>query len=214
MTQNNGFQQNSTRQDQQHYQQPQQVMYPQNTITVKVPPKTKNKFLTFVLACVPGCGQMYHGLMKKGISIMVLFWGILAFIAMFYFPALGFALPIIWFYSFFDTVNRMNMPIEELKLLKDTVFFDNVAEKISKKTNITKWIGWGLVAIGGYALVVGFIGDIINVFSEFISKELYWALQRLIRMLPSFVIPLICIMFGLRLIMPKKHKEVDGKKDD
>lgn len=39
-----------------------------------VPPaparQTKNKFWTVFWSFIPGAGQMYHGLMKRGISLM------------------------------------------------------------------------------------------------------------------------------------------------
>ena len=33
-----------------------------------------NGFWLFVSSCLPGCGQMYQGYMKRGASLLVLFW--------------------------------------------------------------------------------------------------------------------------------------------
>ena len=38
----------------------------------------KNKFLTFCFALIPGVGQLYQGYMKRGVSLMILFWGLSA----------------------------------------------------------------------------------------------------------------------------------------
>lgn len=35
--------------------------------------KKKSSFLTFCCALVPGAGQMYLGMMKRGASLMILF---------------------------------------------------------------------------------------------------------------------------------------------
>ena len=32
----------------------------------------KNGFLTFIFACIPGAGQMYHGYMQRGLSIAMI----------------------------------------------------------------------------------------------------------------------------------------------
>ena len=38
----------------------------------------RNKFLVFCWAFIPGAGQMYLNMMKKGLAIMTLFWSIIA----------------------------------------------------------------------------------------------------------------------------------------
>ena len=38
----------------------------------------RNKFLVFCFAFVPGAGQMYLGMMKKGLVIMSVFWAVIA----------------------------------------------------------------------------------------------------------------------------------------
>ena len=65
----------------------------------------KSSFLTFCFAFIPGAGQMYLGMMKKGTAIMALF-AALSFLSGFLnLGILLAALPVIWFYSFFDTFN-------------------------------------------------------------------------------------------------------------
>ena len=56
---------------------------------------------------------------------MALFFGIIAASVITYIGAFCLALPIIWFYSFFDTVNRMGMSVEELRMLPDHYLFSD-----------------------------------------------------------------------------------------
>ena len=49
----------------------------------------KNSFLTFCFAFIPGAGEMYLGMMKKGLAVMLLFWS-LSMVAGVLFPPLLF----------------------------------------------------------------------------------------------------------------------------
>ena len=40
--------------------------------------KQKRGFLLFISSLIPGAGEMYMGFFKQGISIMTLFWAIIA----------------------------------------------------------------------------------------------------------------------------------------
>ena len=60
----------------------------------------RNKFLVFCFAFVPGAGQMYLGMMKKGLVIMSAFWAVIAVAVMLNLGVLCVFLPIIWFMLF------------------------------------------------------------------------------------------------------------------
>ena len=57
----------------------------------------RNKFLVFCFAFVPGAGQMYLGMMKKGLVIMGAFWAVIAIAVMLNLGVLFVFLPIIWY---------------------------------------------------------------------------------------------------------------------
>ena len=40
--------------------------------------KQKHGFLLFLASLIPGAGELYMGFRKQGISIMAVFWGIIA----------------------------------------------------------------------------------------------------------------------------------------
>ncbi|MEG2852692.1 MAG: hypothetical protein RR879_07545, partial [Hydrogenoanaerobacterium sp.] len=74
----------------------------------------KNSFLTFCFAFIPGAGQMYLGMMKRGVSIMLAFAVITAVAGFLNLPLISVVLPVIWFFSFFDTFNIKGMSYDEL----------------------------------------------------------------------------------------------------
>ncbi len=177
---------------------------------------TKNKFLTFVCACVPGAGQMYHGRLKRGVSLMVMFWGLIAVSGWLYIPWLTLFLPVLWFYSFFDTVNQMNTPIEELKRLPDDFLFfgeslDRFKGKLAKKNR-----NWGLLL--GFALILIAVWAFLNMmfggyyydgsfWSWIMSERVYWTLCRMVDNIPSLLVPIICLVVGFKLIFGGHDKE-------
>ena len=58
-----------------------------------------------------------------GISLMLLFAGVIAVAALTYLAPLTILLPVIWIYTLFDTINRINMPLQELRLQPDEYMF-------------------------------------------------------------------------------------------
>ena len=73
----------------------------------------KSRLFSLLCAFCPGAGEMYMGLLKRGASIMLLFWGIVALCTLI--PYLMFLLPVIWFYSFFDSLNSRHLTPEQLQ---------------------------------------------------------------------------------------------------
>ena len=77
----------------------------------------KSRLFSLLCAFCPGAGEMYMGLLKRGASIMLLFWGIVALCTLI--PYLMFLLPVIWFFSFFETLNLRNMTWAQLDAVPD-----------------------------------------------------------------------------------------------
>ena len=55
----------------------------------------KSGFLTFCFACLPGAGEMYLGYMKRGLSVMIAFWGLIFVASLLNMGILGILAPII-----------------------------------------------------------------------------------------------------------------------
>lgn len=174
----------------------------------------KSKFLTFVFALIPGVGQMYQGLMKKGMSLMAMFFGVIVLSVALYFPAFTFLLPIIWFYSFFDAINRMNFSRDELSAVEDKFIPDFKLENTGKFNELLKgrhiFFGWTAIILGVYAFIVLFINN--NFFTHDIPYEVVNFIRRTI---PSMIIPVICIIIGIKLIGgSRKKQEITVQKEN
>lgn len=130
--------------------------------------KRKHGLFLFIASCIPGCGQMYQGYMKRGISILTVFCG-LFFLAVFLeFGALTVLMLPVWLYAFFDSYNLRGQSDEESAANPDSYLFglsDMDAEKMGvllKKRH--SLLGWGLVLLGVYVLwqrVVFWLQDIL-----------------------------------------------------
>lgn len=109
---------------------------------------TKNRFLAFILSLLPGGGYLYLGLMKRGMQTLILFFGSIFISDMARLDHLiAFVVPVLIFYSVFDTqqlLRRMNdgLPVEDREL------FDWGTWE-SKRS----MIGAGLLILGLFALV-------------------------------------------------------------
>ena len=84
-------------------------------------PKQKRGFLLFICSLIPGAGEMYLGFFKQGISIMTLFWAIVAIAGGFSAEFLVIFLPVIWFYSYFHVHNLKELPEEEFYASKTAI---------------------------------------------------------------------------------------------
>ena len=81
--------------------------------------KQKKGFLLFISSLIPGAGEMYMGFFKQGISIMTLFWAIIAIAGGLNISSLVIFLPVLWFYSFFHVHNLKELPEEEFYAIED-----------------------------------------------------------------------------------------------
>ena len=64
----------------------------------------KNGILTLLFALIPGAGEMYQGYMKRGLSIITMFCLSIALSAWMGIEIFYIGVPILYMYSFFDTL--------------------------------------------------------------------------------------------------------------
>lgn len=167
----------------------------------------KSRFLTFIFSLVPGVGQMYLGLMKRGCSLMGIFWGIIAIACIF--PPICFTLPIIWFYSFFDAINYNSMPYDKKQLIKDSFIFDEFRGSFMGGKKMSTILGGLLIFIGAYAIFDGFIMQIFWDISNYIPF-----LGNIIRAIPTVVIAGVILVIGIYLVKSKDNKFEDYREDE
>lgn len=167
--------------------------------------RKKKGFWTFCFSLIPGAGEMYLGFMKRGLSMMCIFFGWIAFCAAFDFNVGLFVLPVIWFYSFFQVHNLVSLPDEEFYQQED----DYLLLHMDKIVGIDKWergkvkfIAAALIFIGGYTIVKTIWYSFWHALPGWLYDKLYVVRDGI----PRIVISLILIAFGVYLIRGKKEK--------
>ncbi len=156
---------------------------------------------------------MYLGMMKKGISIMLSFAMITAVSGFLNMPFFAIVLPVIWFYSFFDTFNIKGMTYEQRLNYEDKFMFDldDMLKKdwmqILKKRHSL---------VGGICIVLG----IYMLFQNFVSPYLYlvyevapW-LHAMIRNIPTLIVSVAIIALGIHLVFGGNKKRLAPPQDE
>ena len=187
----------------------------------------KSNFLTFIFALIPGAGQMYLGMVKKGISLMTLFMGVIALVGFFRLSFLALALPVIWFYTFFDTFNTHNLTPEQMeqqdKFLfgSEDLFHDSWKSVFEKRHRL---LGGIVLVLGIYMLYENFRTRFSGLLWQILGHNDF--IYNLVDSFPVLIISLLIIAVGINLLRGKKlagvkmlgqkndFKEFGGEKDD
>lgn len=164
--------------------------------------------LFFTFSCIPGCGQMHQGYMKRGISQTILCCGVLAVAVFLEIGALAILLVPLWLYSFFDSYNLRRLRMDGTED-EDTYLFGmsdldsrRLSELFSKRHSL---IGWTLVLLGLYALYRIVVGQLMRWISE-LFPWMDWLYNLLVWDAPRILGTLLIIALGLWFIRgPKKR---------
>ena len=168
--------------------------------------KPKSKFWSFVFALIPGCGQMYLGFMKRGLSLMIYFiipisvgeignLGIVFLIA-----------PVVWAYSFFDALNLRALDPDALAATPDNLLIpgDDVQFNL-KSDKVYKIGGLILILIGIYTLWGMAFWSLYNTLYDHnvLVAEIVYNVSTLV---PRVAVSALIIYFGIRLMRHKKRE--------
>lgn len=172
----------------------------------------KSGFFTFLCAFIPGGGEMYLGLMKKGCIIMTAFAGIMFFSALIRNGVFTVLLPVIWFYSFFDTLNLRHLE-EEQKIQSEERFLQGIEriiggnwkEHLSGKKNM---LGYICIFFGLYTI----FDNVVVPFFYRLDYVSPW-IREVIYNIPSIVVAIVIVWFGLTLIQGKEEKQKKKEED-
>jgi hypothetical protein len=145
------------------------------------------------------------GFMKMGLSLMAAFFFLIFFSTWLNIGPLLFVAPLIWFYSFFDCMNKRYATDEEFLLLEDNYLFSldeivKIDRSIFKKHR--KYTGITLVILGGYLI----FNNIIDSLYRFMPERVYSAISAITRVAPQVIIGIAIIVVGLKLISGKKKE--------
>lgn len=174
----------------------------------------KNGILTFLFAFVPGAGQMYQGYMKRGLSLITLFF--LCIMAGMLLEPLVLTALIVWMYSFFDTFNLRAQFIAGTAPADDYLVHFN-----TKDTRLTlffrdshKLVGWGLIALGAMVayqnIIMRVLGDVMWRWGQ--NSPFFRAVYLMLDELPEVVVCVALIVRGVWLVRGPKGKKVHRKK--
>ena len=167
----------------------------------------KHGFWMFVTSCLSGCGQMYQGYMKRGISLLVLFFALLAVAGFFGIAPIAFFLPVVWAYAFFDSYNlrariAAGEPPEDAYLFGMSDMDSQQLQALLRKRH--SLIGWVLVLLGVYMLydtLLDQLGWLLN---------WGWLYDLLRYDVPRLVLTALVILLGLWFIRgPRAKREED-----
>jgi len=171
----------------------------------------KNKFFTFVYSFMPGAGYMYLNMMQVGVVAMILFFGIfgIAVITDIHFLLVG--LPVIWFYTFFDTFHVAKMDLEERKEREKKMIEGlnkflggGFTEFIQEKKKV---IGICGIFFGIYIIVTDLLFPLLGWIPQF---DDYGFLNWISNRVPSLTIALLLLYGGNKLL----KQERDIKKEE
>jgi uncharacterized membrane protein YiaA len=162
----------------------------------------KSKSIATFLSIFPGAGHLYLGLQKRGVQLMAAFLFSIYILDVLRLGIFLFLIPIIWFYSFFDGLQKASKYNHEA--LED-------APIISQLINHQKWLGIGLVALGLYYLTVNmFLPALSPVFNDMLNINLtYW----FDLYFQTGVVCLLLIGGGIKLLVGSKSKKISNEQE-
>lgn len=167
--------------------------------------KKRSKFLTVVFSFLPGAGHMFMGFMKMGLSFMAAFFGVIFLSSWLDFGIMLYILPLIWFYAFFDAVNKRFSSDEAFAaltdrfLLTDSGLFDKGNGFFKKKRLFG---GIALMILGIYLICKNMYRLVWDILPNNIVNTLSWVGGYI----PQIIIGLIIVAIGIRLIVGKKRE--------
>lgn len=166
--------------------------------------KHPHGFLLFLTSCLCGCGQMYQGYMKRGLSLLLGVFTLIAAAGFLRLGPLAFFAPVIWLYAFFDSYN-LRRQIDQGTAPEDAYLFGlsdmdarQMTALLQKRHSV---IGWALVIVGMYLLYDTLIRRLGGILWD-------WLYYFLCYDLPRVVMTVLVIALGLWFIRGPKVRAV------
>lgn len=165
----------------------------------------KSNFLTVIFSFLPGAGHMYMGFMKMGLSFMAAFFTVIFLSSWLNIGPLLFILPLIWFYSFFDCINKQSLPQEEFESVEDNYMFsiDKLLvwdRSLFKKQRL--FFGILLIFMGIYLIW----DNVRSIIEPYMDARVYELISNFTGIVPQIIVGIAIIVIGIKLIMGKKKE--------
>ncbi len=161
-------------------------------------PSKKNTVFMYVCSIIPGAAEMYTGLFKLGFSIMLVFVICLAGISLsglrFIFGALA---VLVWFLSFFYTLNIMRSDDDDFRYMKDDFVWNILAGREGGSYSPESMKKLTLAAVIIFAVLVLW-GSITGMFSEMMPDSVWSVFHPFFSRIPQIIIAFIVIIAACR----------------
>ena len=160
----------------------------------------KSKAVATFLSIFPGAGHLYLGLQRRGIQLMAGFLFSIYILDVLRLGIFLFLVPIIWFYSFFDGLQKASK--EGTEELEDTPV-------ISYFINHQRWVGIGLLLLGLYYLTGNVLLPAVSpIINRLIDIDVtYWFDSYF----QTFVVSVLLIGGGIKLMAGSKRKQKERR---
>lgn len=142
---------------------------------------SRSKSWALIFSVLPGGGHLYWGLKQEGLQLMGAFFLALFLLDWLHLSIFLFALPLIWFYSFFDALQFRVEEEEEERATKKLLPLDN-----------PKYLGYLLIFVGCFII-----------FEKIISPFLDWRIMELIK---TSLVAVLFIAGGVKLLLGSKSQ--------
>ncbi|MBP2240922.1 hypothetical protein J2Z40_001482 [Cytobacillus eiseniae] len=163
----------------------------------------KSKAIATFLSIFPGAGHLYLGMQRRGIQLMAAFLFSIYILDILRLGIFLFLIPIIWFYSFFDGLQKASKYEDEP--MEDTPI-------ISYLMNQQKWIGIGMILLGLYYLTTTIVLPVISpMIYNMIDIDIRYWFDR------YFQTGIVCILLiggGIKLLLGKRVNKVELEKEE
>lgn len=164
--------------------------------------KQKSKFWAFIFSLIPGCGQLYLGFQKRGVTLMVYFWASIILSGELSLFPFTFVAIVTWFFAFFDTMTLNSASPETFALLKDQFLLPTEDYlSFANKHKVPRYIGIAFIVMGVFIL---WQSVALSFISQYFSHELYYLLSELTQYALRVMLAVAVIAIGIRLARGKK----------
>ncbi len=156
-----------------------------------------SKFWSLVFSLIPGCGQMYMGLMNRGLQLLSAFVVVFALGVMTEGVIISLGV-IIWFYSFFDSINTRK------QFMRGDMVEDKIIYEIDWGSINHKYLGIGLIILGGIAVFKNLIDFAANILKRIFGNEFptYWIYD-----IHRNIVPVGLVVLGVYLLRRARRTE-------
>lgn len=172
----------------------------------------RSKFWTVVFAFLPGAGHMFMGFMKQGTSIMITFFGLFLVSSWLRIGELTLLAPVLWFYAFFDCINKRFSTDVQFMQFEDKFLFE---DWLKSRTGVglgkyQTFISVLLIIVGAY-MILETVWGLVSWNLWMIVPEIGSYVDSIFSNLPRVVVGVLIVVFGVKLIRGKKKEMKDDE---